>query len=104
MRIIGTIAGAELGLLILANVHGLWLLYCILFVFASVFYAVRYVNYALAKFFLTPFEYSNPWSNIACTNKNIRYHDWCRPLVTRSIDYSVVLIFEEISITRRVIS
>jgi uncharacterized membrane protein YccC len=46
---------AELALLILANVHDLWFLYCILFVFASVFYAVRNVNYALWTFFLTPF-------------------------------------------------
>ncbi|MGA9152066.1 MAG: FUSC family protein [Candidatus Nitrosopolaris sp.] len=55
MRIIGTIAGAEIAVLIVTNVHGLWFLCCILFVFASVFYAVRYVNYALATFFLTPF-------------------------------------------------
>jgi Fusaric acid resistance protein-like len=55
LRIIGTIAGAELALLILTNVHDLWFLYCILFVFASVFYAVRYVNFALLTFFLTPF-------------------------------------------------
>ena len=54
LRIIGTI-GAELALLILANVHDLWLLYCIMFVFASVFYAVRNIIYALWTFFLTPF-------------------------------------------------
>jgi uncharacterized membrane protein YccC len=55
MRIIGTIAGAEIAVLIVTNVHGLWFLCCILFAFASVFFAVRYVNYALATFFLTPF-------------------------------------------------
>jgi hypothetical protein len=55
MRIIGTIAGAEIAVLIVKYVHGLWSLGCIMFVFASVFYAVRNVNYALATFFLTPF-------------------------------------------------
>ena len=99
----------KLALLILANVHDLWFLYCILFVFASVFYAVRNVNYALMDILLNSicpytFQYSNPWSNISFTNKNIRYHDWCRPLLTRSIDYSVVLIFEEISITLKLMS
>jgi uncharacterized membrane protein YccC len=55
MRIIGTIAGAEIAVLIIANVHSIWLLLSILFVFASIFFAVRNVNYALATFFLTPF-------------------------------------------------
>ena len=59
LRIIGTIAGVELDLLILANVHDLWFLYCILFVFASVFYAVRNINYALCPY---TFPYFNPWS------------------------------------------
>jgi hypothetical protein len=56
MRIIGTIVGAEIGMLIIANVvHNIWLLSFILFVFASTFFAVRNVNYALATLFLTPF-------------------------------------------------
>ncbi len=44
MRIIGTIAGAEIGLIIIANVHRVWLLSSILL--ASISYAVRNVNYA----------------------------------------------------------
>jgi uncharacterized membrane protein YccC len=40
----------------MANVvHNIWLLSSILFVFASTFFAVRNVNYALATLFLTPF-------------------------------------------------
>ncbi len=56
MRIIGTIVGAIKGLIITANVvNNIWLLSFILFVFASIFFAVRNVNYALATLFLTPF-------------------------------------------------
>ena len=56
MRIIGTIVGAEIGMVIIANVvHNIWLLSFILFVFASTYFAVRNVNYALATLFLTPF-------------------------------------------------
>ena len=55
MRIIGTIAGAEIGLLIIANVHSIWLLLSTLFVFTSIFFAARNVNYAFATLFLTSF-------------------------------------------------
>jgi len=56
MRIIGTIVGAIIGLIITANVvNNICLLSFILFVFASIFFAVRNVNYALATLFLTPF-------------------------------------------------
>jgi Fusaric acid resistance protein-like len=56
MRIIGTIVGAAIGVIIIANVvDGIWPLYFILFVLASLFFAMRTVNYALATFFLTPF-------------------------------------------------
>lgn len=55
MRVIGTIAGAVIGSIIIANVHSIWSLYSILFMFASIFYAVRNVNYVVATLFLTPF-------------------------------------------------
>src|SRR5215472_4472911 len=48
-------------------------------------------------------EYSNSWSNIACARENIRYLNWRRPFVTRSIYYLGVLLSEEISITLYVI-
>ena len=54
MPIIGTIGAAVVGSIIVANVHSIWLLVS-LFVFISIFYAVKNVNYALAAFFLTPF-------------------------------------------------
>jgi hypothetical protein len=54
MLIIGTIGGAVIGSIIIANVHSMWLLVT-LFVLTSIFYAVKNVNYALAAFFLTPF-------------------------------------------------
>ena len=102
MLIIGTIGGAVIGSIIIANVHSIWSLVS-LFVFTSIFYAVKNVNYALASSLPNSIypcisEYSNPWSNIACANENIRYHNWCRPLVTRSIYYLGVLLSEEISI------
>lgn len=56
MRIIGTITGAIIGIIIISNViPNIWLLFFILFVLASSFFAVRNVNYALATLFLTPF-------------------------------------------------
>jgi uncharacterized membrane protein YccC len=54
MLIIGTIGGAVIGSIIIANVHSMWLLVS-LFVLTSIFYAVKNVNYALAAFLLTPF-------------------------------------------------
>ena len=54
MLIIGTIGGAVIGSIIIENVHNIWLLVT-LFVFTSIFYAVKNVNYALAALFLTPF-------------------------------------------------
>jgi hypothetical protein len=54
MLIIGTIGGAVIGSIIIANVHSIWLLVS-LFVFISIFYAVKNVNYTLAALFLTPF-------------------------------------------------
>jgi hypothetical protein len=56
MRIIGTIVGAGIGMIIIANVvHNVWILSFILFALASSFFAIRNVNYALATLFLTPF-------------------------------------------------
>ena len=56
MRIIGTIVGAAIGMMIIANVMDrIWPLSLILFVLASFFFAIRTVNYALATFFLTSF-------------------------------------------------
>jgi uncharacterized membrane protein YccC len=54
MLIIGTIGGAVIGSIIIANVHSIWLLVS-LFVFISIFYAVKNVNYTLAALFLTSF-------------------------------------------------
>ena len=54
MLIIGTIGGAVIGSMIIANVHNIWLLVT-LFVLTSIFYAIKNVNYALAAFILTPF-------------------------------------------------
>jgi hypothetical protein len=93
MLIIGTIGGAIVGSIIIANVHSIWLLVS-LFVFTSIFYAVKnllYISSSLANSIYPVSEYSNPWSNIACANENIRY--------TRSIYYLGVLISGEISIT-----
>jgi hypothetical protein len=94
MLIIGTIGGAIVGSIIIANVHSIWLLVS-LFVFISIFYAVKnllYISSSLPNsIYPCVSEYSNPWSNIACANENIRY--------TRSIYYLGVLISEEISIT-----
>ena len=92
MLIIGTIGGAVIGSIIVANVHSIWLLVS-LFVFTSIFYAVKNVNYALAALFLTSFILV--FLNIACANKNIRYHNWCRPLITRSIHYLGVILSED---------
>jgi uncharacterized membrane protein YccC len=56
MRIIGTIVGAGIGMMIITNVvNSIWLLSFILFVLASLFFAIKNVNYALATFFLTSF-------------------------------------------------
>ena len=56
MRIIGTIVGAVIGMIMIANViPNIWLLSFILFILASSFFALRNVNYALATLFLTPF-------------------------------------------------
>jgi hypothetical protein len=57
MRIIGTIVGAGVGMIIIANVmhSSIWMLFFIIFILASSFFAVRTVNYALATLFLTPF-------------------------------------------------
>ena len=56
MSIIGTIVGAAIGMMIIANVMDrIWPLSFILFVLASSFFATRTVNYALATFFLTSF-------------------------------------------------
>jgi Fusaric acid resistance protein-like len=54
MLIIGTIGGAVIGSIIIANVYSTWLLVS-MFAFTSIFYAVKNVNYALASLFLTPF-------------------------------------------------
>ena len=56
MRIIGTVVGAGIGVIIIANVmNSVWLLYFTLFLLASFFFAIKNVNYALATFFLTSF-------------------------------------------------
>jgi Fusaric acid resistance protein-like len=53
MRIIGTIGGAIIGLVITTYVHNQWLLLSFLFILASVYFAVRHVNYTLATLFIT---------------------------------------------------
>jgi Fusaric acid resistance protein-like len=56
MRIIGTIIGAAIGVIIITNVvDSICALSFILFILASFFFAMRTVNYALATFFLTSF-------------------------------------------------
>jgi hypothetical protein len=55
MRIIGTIFGAAIGSVITTYVHNQSLLLLFLFLFASVYFAVRNINYALTTLFLTPF-------------------------------------------------
>jgi hypothetical protein len=55
MRIIGTIFGAAIGSVITTYVHNQTLLLLFLFLFASMYFAVRNINYALTTLFLTPF-------------------------------------------------
>jgi hypothetical protein len=55
MRIIGTIFGAAIGSVITTYVHNQSLLLLFLFLFASMYFAVRNINYALTTLFLTPF-------------------------------------------------
>jgi hypothetical protein len=55
MRIIGTIFGAASGSVITTYIHNQSLLLLFLFLFASVYFAVRNINYALTTLFLTPF-------------------------------------------------
>ncbi len=56
MRIIGTVIGAIVGMIIIANVvPNIWSLSFILFALSSTYFALRTVNYALGTLFLTPF-------------------------------------------------
>jgi Fusaric acid resistance protein-like len=55
MRIIGTIFGAAIGSVITTYVYNQSVLLLFLFLFASVYFAVRNINYAMTTLFLTPF-------------------------------------------------
>jgi len=54
MLIIGTIGGAIVGSIIIANVHSIWLLVS-LFVFISIFYAVKNLLYISSSLFILVF-------------------------------------------------